>query len=212
MHDLVPCRDRVVTFCGIRHVRRASFRRRYQSIAGQQASARYGHRRVRQGCAIIRLAVVSCRDRDRHRCIRHRQLAVFCRYRVVAGSSLRELIALEFVRYRALARQRDASGHYCSDRIVTHKAFHVILRPALRCASICERFVLRRDRHGLRVDRQRTRRISDRIIPRKPRYSSLILFRTLTYISDRRSCPNGVLNSCHITGKGTRNGIFADQR
>ena len=120
MHDRVAFSDRVVARCCISHVRRTAGRGRYQSVAGQQFAARYGHFRVRQSIAVVGLAVARRSDRDRHFGLRHRQLSVHRSDAVVTGCARGELVALNHIRYRALARERDAAAYNCADRVVAH--------------------------------------------------------------------------------------------
>ena len=155
VHHLVACCDRVVAIRRISHVRRAARRSRYQLVASEQFTAGHGHLAVRQGASVVGLLVARRRDRDLHGGLHHRQFAVFSGYAVVAGCSGRELVARQLVRYRALARERDAARYDRFNRVVAHQAVHVVLRPALRCSIIGEFLVLSRDRYGLRIDRQR---------------------------------------------------------
>ena len=85
VHDLVACGDRVVAVSRVSHVRHAAGRRRYQLIPGQQFAARYGHSIVAVRAAVIRPALARRRDRDCHRGVHHRQLAIRRRYDVVVG-------------------------------------------------------------------------------------------------------------------------------
>ena len=166
MHDLVARLDRVVAFRSVRHVRRASGRFRYQFVAREQFAGRYGHFCVRQRRPVVRLLVVGRFDGDRHGGVRHRQLAVLCRNRVVPGCAGSELVARQFVCHRALARECDAASHRSSDLVAADQSVHIILGPALGFTGIRECLVLGRDRHGLRLDRQRAGLGRDRVVPR----------------------------------------------
>ena len=189
VHYLVACRDRVVPRFGIGHVRNTASRSRYQCVTRQQAAAGHGDFGVLVSTAVVRPFLRCRRDRDRHRGIRHGQLAVRRRYTVVARRAGRELITCQSVRHRALARERDAARHDRSDLVIAHKAFHLVLIPAVRCAVVREFLALRRDRHSRRVDRQRTGSVGNNIVTRDAGDGGLfgfcqILLRAFRYMGD----------------------------
>ena len=164
MHDLVARCDRVVAFRRVRYVRHAARRYRDQLIAFKQRARRHRYGRVLVRFAVVCPFIARRRDRDRYARGRHRQLTVCGRYRVVARRALRELVALHYVRYRALARERNAACDHCRDRVFAHQSFYVVLRPTLRCARVRERLVLRRDRQCCFFDDQLAGRCIDGFI------------------------------------------------
>ena len=164
VHDLVARLDRVVPRRRFGHVRHAAGRSRYKSVARQQTAARYSDRRVRVRVSVIGPRLACRRDRDRHARRRHRQLSVHRRHRVVVRVARGEGVARYLVRYRALARERDAADHNRADRIGAHQTGNVVTAVAVRVAVIREGFALRRHRHSLRVDRQLAGDVGDVIV------------------------------------------------
>ena len=122
VHDLPAFRDRVVPFRRVGNVRRAACRGSNERIAAEQRALRDRDSRVCQRRAVIRLFVGRRRDRDRHRGVRHRQLAVHRGNGVVVRVARRELIALEHIHNRALAREGNAPRHHRADRVAADKA------------------------------------------------------------------------------------------
>ena len=154
VHDLVACSNRVVPCRRIGHVGRAAIRCRNQGITRQQRTFGHRHFGVLMRTSVVRPCLARRRDRDCCTRVRHGQLAIRRRDRVVARRPGRELIAHQLVRHRALARQRDAARHYCSDHVTADQPVHVIVRPALRFASVGKYLALRRYRHVFRSDLQ----------------------------------------------------------
>ena len=154
VHHLVAFNHRVVAGLRIGYVRYAARRARYQLVAFQQFAFGHRHCAVAVGCSVVRPALACRTNRDRHFRRLHRQRAICCFYAVVAGCSGRELVARQLVRYRALARERDAAGYHRADRVGAHQAIHIVLCPALRFTCVREFLVLRRYRYSLRIDGQ----------------------------------------------------------
>ena len=216
VHDLVARLDRVVAFRRVGHVRHAARGFRYQLVAGQQLAARHRHCGVLMRAAVVGPLVACRRDRDRHRGVLHRQLAVLRGNGVVAGRTARELIALHHVVDRALARERDAAFNNCADLVIADQAVHVVARVAVRGAVVRELFALRRDRHSLRIDRQRAGGICYNIIGRNVGDIRLIrrrqvLLGAFADVGDRRRGAERRIDSGRIAVKRARNGIFAVQ-
>ena len=207
VHDLVAFRNGVVSGRGISHVRHAAGGGRHQRIARQQAAFGHGHGRVCVRSAVVGPFLARRGDGDRHGGLRHGQLAVYRRNGVVAGRSSGEFIALHLVRYRALAGEGDASRHHCGDRVAAHQAFHVVLRPALRLAGIRERLVLRRDRHGLRIDRQSAGFRRDHVV------RSHVLFAVHDLVAFRNGVVSGrgISHVRHAAGGGRHQRIARQQ-
>ena len=157
VHDSVAWRDRVVARRRLGHVRHSTRGLRHKHVTVHQGSARHRHCGVAVSSSIVRPISTARRNGDRHGGVRHRQLAIGCRHCIVGGIARCERIARHLVRHRALARVRDAARHHRADRVAANQAYHVILRPALRCAIVRELMVLRRHRHSCRSHFQVTK-------------------------------------------------------
>ena len=217
MHDFVASLNRVILVSRISNVRYAAGRFRYQRVAGQQFAGGYGHSRVAVGASVIGPLVASRGNRDRYGGGRHRQLAVHRSYSVVSGCTCLELVALHFVRYRALARERDAAFNNCFDLVVAYQAFDLVVRIAVRCAVIGERFARRRHRHSLRIDCQLAGCIGHHIVFGNAGdllliICSQVVLRAFRYIGNGRSCSERSHDACLITAQCTCNSVFTCQR
>ena len=164
VHDLIAFCDLIVVFCSIRDIRDTTRCCRFQLISCQELSACYCDRIVAVCTAVIRPLLACGCDRDCHFRSFHRQLAVILRYSIVAGSTLGELIGLHFILYRTLARERDASFHDCTDRIIAYQAGNVIAVIAVGSSVICELLALCCYCYFLRFDRQFSGCCCDRVV------------------------------------------------
>ena len=207
VHDLVAGCDRVVPFRSFRYVRHAAGCGSHQHVAGQQAAARHRYCGVLMRAAVICPCLARRRDRDRHGRFRHGQLAVCCRYAVVARRSRRELVTRYHVCYRALARERDAACDRRTDRVVAHQANHIVSGVAVRVAVVGELFALRCHRHSLRVDRQRAVNRRDHVVRRHVFFA----VHDLVAFCDRVVPRRGIRYVRHAAGCGSYQRIAGQQ-
>ena len=116
--------------------------------------------------AVIVPFLACCRNRDLGLRIRHRQLAVHRRHAVVSWCTCRELIGSNRIRYRALVRISNRSRYGCCNIITSHQTAYTVCRPAVCRSVIYKCIIFRGNRHGLRVDRQRSVDCSDVVVLR----------------------------------------------